>query len=32
MDMADMGLVQLMATAILGLGTGAIADWVKANR
>lgn len=32
MDMADLGMIQLMLTALLGIATGAIADWIKADR
>ncbi len=32
MDMADLGMIQLMLTAILGLGVGAGAQWVEVNR
>ena len=32
MDMADMGMLQLMLTAILGLSVGAGAQWVQDNR
>jgi len=32
MDMADLGMIQLMMTALLGLSVGAGAQWVEANR
>jgi hypothetical protein len=32
MDMGDIGLIQLMLTAILGLSVGAGAQWVQDNR
>jgi hypothetical protein len=32
MDMADIGLIQLMLTAILGLSVGAIGQWIEADR
>jgi hypothetical protein len=32
MDMGDLGMLQLMLTCLLGLSTGAIAQWVAANK
>ena len=32
MDMADMGMLQLMLTVILGLSVGVGAQWVAENR
>ncbi len=32
MDMADLGMIQLMLTAVLGLSVGAGAQWVAENR
>jgi hypothetical protein len=32
MDMADLGMIQLMLTAILGLAVGAGSQWVADNR
>lgn len=32
MEMADIGMIQLMLTSILGLSVGAIGQWVADNR
>jgi hypothetical protein len=32
MDIGDLGMIQLMLTAILGLSVGAVGQWVEANR
>jgi len=32
MDMGDLGMIQLMLTAILGLSVGAGAQWIRDNR
>jgi hypothetical protein len=32
MDMADVGMIQLMLTAVLGLSVGACSQWVADNR